>query len=163
VVYLSLVKNELDPSRNAHVHFIKPRSRSNAHVFRVLIHISAVEDLLFYHHPREDLIQDGKVLWRDFHWQYGKADGELVEEDIHPPTAVYGLDWLHPRRHPRDDDEDHDYNQRRSRTRGFLSYMSGCIDGRGRSNERLSLRGRGSGWYRGESSQGRTRAASPPP
>jgi hypothetical protein len=56
----------------------------NVHVFRILIRIEVVEDLLFYHYPREELLADGKVPWRDFRWQWGRADGELGESDLHP-------------------------------------------------------------------------------
>jgi hypothetical protein len=37
-----------------------------------------------YHYPREELLADGKVAWRDFHWQWGHLDGELEETDLHP-------------------------------------------------------------------------------
>jgi hypothetical protein len=57
-------------------------------VFTVLVHIDAVEDLLFYHHPREDLIADGKVPWKDFLWQFGRADGEIEEDELHPATVT---------------------------------------------------------------------------
>jgi hypothetical protein len=52
-----------------------------------------------------------------------------------------------------------------STSRGFLSRMSGCIDGRGRSSERRSQRNRRDGWHFGESSQGRSRKSRvlPPP
>jgi hypothetical protein len=43
--------------------------------FWVLVHIDIVEDLLFYHHPREDLIADGKIMWKEFAWRSGHADG----------------------------------------------------------------------------------------
>jgi hypothetical protein len=38
------------------------------HVFKILIHIDVVEDLLFSHYPREELIVDEKIPWRDFVW-----------------------------------------------------------------------------------------------
>jgi hypothetical protein len=47
-------------------HFIRTRAIKHSHVFLVLIHIDAIEDLLFYHYPREGLIADGKVPWKDF-------------------------------------------------------------------------------------------------
>jgi hypothetical protein len=49
----------------------------NAHVFKILIHLDVVEDLLFYHYPKE-LLAYGKVSWRDFEWQFGRPDGELM-------------------------------------------------------------------------------------
>jgi hypothetical protein len=61
VVFLSLVRYESDPRRSAQIHFVRPRGVKTHHVFRVLIHIDAVEDLLFYHYPREELITDGKI------------------------------------------------------------------------------------------------------
>jgi hypothetical protein len=66
------------------VHFSRPRGVKHAHVFRVLIHINAIEDLMFYHHPREELITDGKVSWKEFAWRPRHADGELDEDDLHP-------------------------------------------------------------------------------
>jgi hypothetical protein len=68
MVYLSLAEFEADLRRAAQVHFVRPRGTKSAHVFRVLIHIDAVEDLMFYHYPREELIEDGKVPWREFRW-----------------------------------------------------------------------------------------------
>jgi hypothetical protein len=62
----SLVKYEADPRINAQVHFVRPKEARSSHVFRVLIHIDAVDDLMFYHYPREVLIADGKIPWRDF-------------------------------------------------------------------------------------------------
>lgn len=59
-------------------------------MFRVLIHIDDVEDLLVYHFPRDELITDEKIPWHDFKWQFGKADGELDEKELHPPTRVCG-------------------------------------------------------------------------
>jgi hypothetical protein len=49
----------------------------NAHMFKILIHLDVVEDLLFYHYPKE-LLAYGKVSWRDFEWQFGRPDGELM-------------------------------------------------------------------------------------
>jgi hypothetical protein len=59
-------------------------------VFRVLIHIDAVDDLMFYHYPREVLIADGKIPWRDFNWQYGRAGGDLDDEELHPQPGIVG-------------------------------------------------------------------------
>jgi hypothetical protein len=63
--------NEYEPDlRHAdRIHYVRPRQMKNAHVFKVLIHIDAIEDLLFYHHPRDELIQEGKTPWRDFRWE----------------------------------------------------------------------------------------------
>jgi hypothetical protein len=48
-------------------YFARPRNVRNAHVFRVLIHLEVVEDLMFYHHPREDLLVDGKGALERLH------------------------------------------------------------------------------------------------
>jgi hypothetical protein len=66
------------------------------HVFRVLIHIEVVEDLLFYHYSRAELMQDGKIPWREFSWQYGKTDDELYDEELHPPTMGCGQEGRTP-------------------------------------------------------------------
>jgi hypothetical protein len=70
---LSLLTYEVDPWKHNHAHFSRPKAVKQSHVFRVLVHIDAVEDLLFYHHPREDLIANGKVPWKDFSWRFGRA------------------------------------------------------------------------------------------
>jgi hypothetical protein len=70
-LFLTLTKFEVDPSNEAQVHFARPRGVKQAHVFRVLIHLDVVEDLLFFHYPRDELIADGKVSWRDFAWHFG--------------------------------------------------------------------------------------------
>lgn len=85
-VYLTLAKHDPDLRRIARVHFMRPRKIKFGCAFRVLIHIDAVEDLMLYHYPREELIQDDRVPWRDFHWQYGRADGDIDEEDLLPAT-----------------------------------------------------------------------------
>lgn len=90
MVFLTLAKH--DPRHDAKVHFTMPRSAKKGHVFRVLIHIDKVEDLLFYHFLREELITDGRVQWRDFYWQHGWADGELDEDELHPPEDSCCLD-----------------------------------------------------------------------
>jgi hypothetical protein len=51
-------------------------------MFKVIIHIDVVEDLMFYHYPREELIANGKVPWRDFTWHFGRSDGKIEEEDF---------------------------------------------------------------------------------
>jgi hypothetical protein len=122
------------------------------HVFRVLIHIDVVEDMLFYDFPREELIAYEKIPWRDFRWQFGKADGELDEKELHPPTRVCGQDWRHPPRHP-DDDDDAEREHRRSRGRSFMGRMSSWFD----NHSKRRGRDGGSDWYMGESSHARHR------
>lgn len=89
-MYLTLAKHEKDPRKNAQVFLSRPRQMTPAHVFRVLIHLDVVEDLMFHHFPREDLLSDGCVPWREFHWQFGKADKVLDDEDLHPPPRYCG-------------------------------------------------------------------------
>lgn len=154
-VYLTLAKYEADPRRTAQVHFVRPRRMKSCHVFRVLIHIDVVEDLMFYHYPRAELLAEGRVPWREFVWQYGCANGDLDEEVFQPQIGACGearaLRW-----HPTDDDES-DREQKRSRARGLMHRVSNWIDGRDKSREHRSERDHGSGRYRGESSHGRTR------
>lgn len=161
-VYLTLLKHEVVPWRNARVHFVRPRNMKKGHVFKILIHIDVVEDLMFYQFPREELLADGKVPWRDFHWQFGRADGELEEDELlPPPTRFCCHDHDYPR-HPRDDD-DHDREHKRSRPREILRRVLGWIEGRGKPNSRCMIsEHQGSGWYRGESSGHCGRAHSPP-
>jgi hypothetical protein len=117
-VYLTLIKNEPKIYNASHVHFVRPRGMKQAHVFKVLIHIDVVEDLLFYHYPREELLADGKVPWRDFVWQYGTPDGEIDGEEFMHLTNLCGPE-LNSRWRPSDDDEG-DKEQKRPRTRGFM-------------------------------------------
>jgi hypothetical protein len=60
VVYLSLTDFEPEMRSRVHVYFARPRGIKWSHVLKVLVHIDALEDLLFYHYPREELITDGK-------------------------------------------------------------------------------------------------------
>jgi hypothetical protein len=106
--------------------------------------------------PREDLIADDKVPWREFNWRFGKLDGELEVDKLHPPVARCGQIQGPFRRHHGDDD-DHDDTHRRPRTRDLLGRMSSWMEGRGKSREGNNQRSRGNGWYPGESSQGRTK------
>jgi hypothetical protein len=64
------------------------------HVFRVFVHIDVVEDLLFYHFPREELIADGKVPWREFTWHYGRPDGEQRDLALQPGSVILGLNHI---------------------------------------------------------------------
>jgi hypothetical protein len=63
------------------VHFVRPRGVRQACVFKILIHTDVVEDLLFYHHPQEEPIADGKIPWREFKWQLGHPDREFIDEE----------------------------------------------------------------------------------
>jgi hypothetical protein len=157
MVFLSLAKYEPDPRRSAQVHFAKTRQAMDCHVFKILIHIDAIEDLMFYHYHREELIADGKISWRDFNWQFDRIDGDVNEEELQPPVRFCGQDWNHTHRHPRDDDYDQRRELNRYAPRGLLGRMANWIDSRGRSRDRQRDRVRGSGWHRGETSRGRHR------
>jgi hypothetical protein len=65
-----------------------------------------------------------------FKWRLGKADGQLDEEVLTPPTR-YGQQ---PRSHPREDD-DFDRNHGRSRPWGFIERMIGWMESRGRNKK----------------------------
>jgi hypothetical protein len=56
--------------------------------------------------------------------------------------------------------------KKRPRARSFIGKMSNWMENRGKNKDNYSERGRDPGWFRGESSRGRTRAVislSPPP
>lgn len=59
-VFLSLLTPEVEIGNRELVQLSR-RAVKKCHVFKVFIHIDVVEDLLFYHHPREELIAGGKV------------------------------------------------------------------------------------------------------
>jgi hypothetical protein len=66
VVFLTLSTFEVDARRDAQIHFVRPKGMKHTHIFKILIHIDVVEDLSFYHFPREELLADGKVSWWEF-------------------------------------------------------------------------------------------------
>jgi hypothetical protein len=135
------------------VHFNRPREVKQSHVFRVLIHIDAVEDLLFYHYLREELLADGKVLWRDFSWQQGRPDGELAEEGLHSTCGKHKTPYRFR------DDDDRDRESKRPRGRSLFGKVSSWIDNHSRGRLQHSDVSRGREFYRGESSRGRSRRA----
>jgi hypothetical protein len=137
------------------VHFSEPRGVKQAHVFRVLIHIDAKEDLMFYHHPREELIANGKVPWKEFAWHPGHANGELDEDELHPNLQRCDQD-LAFQRHRRDDDEG-DGDDSHPQNRGFINIFTDWMDVRSRGKEQQSDRGHPRSWFRGESSRRRNR------
>ena len=122
VVYLSLLQYAGELNADAQIHFVRPKGIKRGHVFRILVHIDFVEDLLFYHYPREELVVDGKVPWRDFNWQFGRPDGDLDEDVLHPPRSPC-RQGHEPRRHPRDDD-DGDRDQKRPKAKGIIKRVS---------------------------------------
>jgi hypothetical protein len=121
-VFLSLLSYEIDPWKHDLVNFSMPRSVKHTHVFQVLVHIDTVEDLLFYHHPREDLIKDGKVPWKEFAWRSGHANGDLEEDELHPLTRSCGQVDLPKGHHWDDDDSSGDRGHPRSR--GIINHMA---------------------------------------
>jgi hypothetical protein len=160
IVFLSLAKHDPNLAPHAQAHAARPRGVKSNHIFKVLVHIEAVEDMLFYHYSREELVADGNIPWWEFKWQMGKMDGDLEEEILEPPTRF----CCQSRSRSREDD-DFDRDQRRPRPRGLLEKMSGWMESRGRSKDRQSERSRGSNWYQGESSRAgnrRGRDISPP-
>jgi hypothetical protein len=156
MVYLSMAEHKANPAWNERVHLVRPREAISNNVFRILVHIDVVEDLMLYHFPREELVADGKVPWCDFSWQFGKPNGDLQEEELHPPQRHCVPDWRYPDRRPDEDDDQH-IGGRRSANRGLLGRMSSWMDTRGRNKDRHEERDRGSGRYRGDSSHGRHR------
>jgi hypothetical protein len=114
-----------------------------------------VKDLLFYHHPRDEHIANGKVSWRDFSWQLGKADGELDEDELHPPPTRYcGREAPHGR-YPWDN-EDGDRDHKRDQARSLIGRVSNWIDVRTKGKEPQLQRGT-IGTDTGESSNTRNR------
>jgi hypothetical protein len=131
---------------------IRPRDVLHSNVFKILGHIDSVEDMMFYRYPRWELIDDGKVPWRDFNWQFGRPDGNLGEEELHPLTRFCGATDRYNCRHPSDDD-DQDRDKKHSSARGLLSRVSNCLEARSKSQDNQRERGNISSWYRGESSR----------
>jgi hypothetical protein len=54
MVFLSLAKHDPKLTHDAQVHVTRPRGVKSIHVFKILIDLDAVEDLLFYHYPRDN-------------------------------------------------------------------------------------------------------------
>jgi hypothetical protein len=87
-----------------------------------------MEDLLFYHHPPEQLRAERIVQLREFHWYPDKPDGEIEHDAIRPRERYYRP--YGDRRRYRDD--------RRPRGRQLLDGMMRWLDNcsRGRSEHR---------------------------
>jgi hypothetical protein len=92
LVYLTLTDRHADPRLDAHIQFSRPRTLKQGHTFRVLRHIDSIEDLSFYHHPAEQLLADGRVQFREFHWRPGHPDGAM-EEVPRPPSFRFEAHW----------------------------------------------------------------------
>jgi hypothetical protein len=83
---VSLTLTEPEPNLlTTQVHFVRPREAIKGHVFKILIHLDVMEDLMFYHYLREEPLADGKVPLREFPWQYGQPDGNDLSDYLHPP------------------------------------------------------------------------------
>jgi hypothetical protein len=93
-------------------------------------------------------------------------DGDLDEDELHPPTRLCGSDF-HPRNYPRDDGDEGDGGRRWPSTRGILNKVSNWIDGRGRSRDHQARRDHNREWHREGPSRGPYRAqrdlSNPPP
>lgn len=72
------------------MYYVRPRGLKKGHVFRIFIHFDVVEDLLFFHYPREELLAKGRMPWREFTWHYGHAGGEFEEDDLDINVRHYG-------------------------------------------------------------------------
>jgi hypothetical protein len=82
---VSLTLTEPEPNLlTTQVHFVRPREAIKGHVFKILIHLDVMEDLMFYHYLREEPLADGKVPLREFPWQYGQPDGNDLSDYLHP-------------------------------------------------------------------------------
>jgi hypothetical protein len=66
VVYLTLTDKQEEQRPEAQIHFSRPHSIRRGHVFKILVHIDSVEDLLFYHHSPEQLNTEGKTQLHEF-------------------------------------------------------------------------------------------------
>jgi hypothetical protein len=60
-MFLAMAHHEPGPRRGSQIHMARPRAALNCNVLKILIHIDAIEDLMFYHYPREELLADGKI------------------------------------------------------------------------------------------------------
>jgi hypothetical protein len=143
VVFLTLTQFEPE-QQNTQLHFVRPRGIQKAHVAKVFIHIDAIEDLMFYHFLREELVADGKVPWRDFSWQSGRPDGELEDDGDEPPSR-FCIPDSEPRWFCRDGDDDDDREQKHPRSHGIMHQVSSWFDGRGRSKHMGADGDRGNG------------------
>jgi hypothetical protein len=149
-VYLSIAKKD-SSAANPHVHFVRPRQAIHCNVFRILIHIDAIEDLMLYHFPREDLVAGGKIPWWEFNWQFGRADRDLGEEVMHPL-----LDFVGRLGHS----SEGLIEMMMTKTKSWggsqhRDWLSREPEYRGRSRVHQADTRRGSGWHRGESYRGK--------
>jgi hypothetical protein len=97
-VYLTLTDSQAHPGPDAQLHFSRPRNVQWGQVFRVLVHIDSVENLLYYHHPPEQLSGEGKTQLRELRWCPGRPDGDMDDEEDEPVQRYCRPDFeLRPR------------------------------------------------------------------
>jgi hypothetical protein len=122
VVFLTLSAFDGDACRDVQIHFVRPRGMLHSRIFKILIHINVVEDLSFYHFPREELLVDGKMPWRELLWFPDCPDGEVDEEEFNPPprfcASNFELRWRP------DDDDNHGREYKRGRSRVLMQKVS---------------------------------------
>lgn len=108
MVYLSLTNLGNNRRQRTAVSFVGPRNVKGAVTYRVFIHLDYVEDLFFHQNPPDELHAKGRVPFREFVWEYGRADGDFDDEDhLQPPRHCNdGAEGRWDRRE--DDDEDRD-------------------------------------------------------
>jgi hypothetical protein len=142
LVYLTLTDRLGDPNIEAQLHFTRPRNTKRGQVFKVLIHLDSVEDLMFYHQPLDQLRADGQVQLREFRWIPGRPDGDIEDEDD-GVVQRYSRPVQEPRRRPREDDDEEGARDRsRFRGRDLLGSVSRFFDSRRRQGQSSQDRGR---------------------
>jgi hypothetical protein len=160
VVYLTLSDIFGDPSLDAHLHFSHPRTVNQGHVFKILVHIDTVEDLLFYHHSPDQLRAEGRVQHREFHGLSGSPDGDL-QEVVEPPIQHFCRPDQKFRRCPcKDDDEDRSCDRNRIRGHDFLGSVSRWFDNRRSASPSQNYRGWDNRRYRNVPSRRRSTSMS---
>jgi hypothetical protein len=166
VVFLTLTDRFGDLNLDAQLHFSRPRTVKRGCVYKILVHIDSVEDLMFYHHSPKQLRSEGRVQLREFHFVTGRLDDELEQEDedVIQRHCRPVQDYI--RRPREDDDEDRGQERNRLRGRDLLGSMSHWFDNRRRNSSAGRTRERDNRWYMDYSPRRRTNAAhsySPPP
>lgn len=136
LVYLSLTNLGNSQKQRTYVSFVRPCNVKGTVTYRVLIHLDYVEDLFFYQHPTDELRAEGRVPFREFVWEYGRADGDFEDEDpVQLPRHCNDMNdrgWI-PRE---EDDEDRDRGRRQSRQRDLVHRVTRCFDARGKHRGR---------------------------
>jgi hypothetical protein len=61
LVYLTLYDRHEDSRLDVQMHFSRPRNVKKGCTFTVLLHINSIKDLMFYQHPSEQLVAEGRV------------------------------------------------------------------------------------------------------